>query len=479
MSFRNRILSALKWTLIGRFGTQIISWVITVAVMRMLVPEDYGLVAMATIFCGLFSLVAEIGLGSSLVQAKEVSERQMRQVFGVVLLSNFSIFALLALGIAPLAAAFFAEPRLEQIIPIVALQFIPAAFGVIPGAILDRELLYRGCSLVDFGSSLCGGLLTLGLAYSGYGAWSLAWGNVLAAALRAVGLNVLKPYTELPLFDFSGSGTIFRFGRDVAANQLVFYFYSQADALIVGKLLGRHNLGLYSVSMDLASLPASRIASILNKVAFPAMSMVKRNGNQVNSYVLKSIRGISLISFPVMWGISCVSPEIVSVFLGNTWADATTALSILSLIMPFRVLGPIIHAALQSVGRADVSFRNTVSTAVVMCIAFVVGCQFGLNGVALAWLITFPGAFFANVHRACIHLEITMRDIISALYKPAAVSALMFGAVATTRQTLTIAPLPLLAVLIAVGGAVYLGGSLVFNKEGVNEVLRLLRPEKA
>ena len=477
MNFRNQVLSALKWTLIGRFGTQLISWVITIAVMRLLTPEDYGLVAMATIFSGLFSLVAEIGLGSSLVQSKEVSARQMRQVFAGVLLSNFSIFAVLVLGIAPLAALFFTEPRLEQIIPVVALQFIPAAFAVIPSAILDRELLYRGRSLVDFGSSLCGGFLTLGLAYAGYGAWSLAWGNVLSAALRAIGLNVLKPYMELPLFDFSGTGSIFRFGRDVAANQLVFYFYSQADALIVGKLLGRHDLGLYSVSMDLASLPASRIASILNKVAFPAMSMVKRNGAPVSAYALKSIRGISLISFPVMWGISCVSPEIVSGFLGKNWTDATTALSILSLIMPFRVLGPIIHAGLQSVGRADVSFRNTVTTAVVMCIAFVIGCQFGLNGVALAWLIAFPCAFFANVHRACVHLGISMRDVVMALYKPAAVSALMFGAVAMTRQVLAIEPLHLLVVLIAVGAAVYLGGSLLFNRDGVDEVRRLLSPK--
>ena len=478
MSFRNQVLSALKWTLVGRLSTQFISWAITLSVMHMLVPEDYGLVAMATIFSGFFSLVAEIGLGSSLVQSSEVSTRQIRQVFAAVLLSNFSIFGILSLGVAPLAAIFFAEPRLEQIIPVVALQFIPAAFSVLPGAILDRELSYRGRSLVDFVSGLSGGLLTLGLAFAGYGAWSLAWGSVLSAFLSAVGLNYLKPIREYPLFDFSGSGTIFRFGRDVAANQLVFYFYSQADALVVGKLLGRHALGLYSVSMDLASLPASRIASILNKVAFPSMSMVKRSGGKVNSYILKSVRSISLISFPVMWGISSVSPEIVSGFLGDKWSNATTALSILSLIMPLRVLGPIIHGGLQSVGRADVSFRNTISTGVVMCIAFVVGCQFGLIGVALAWLLAFPCAFLANVHRARAHLDISVRNVIEALYKPMTASALMYVAVSLTRQNLAMQPLQLLAILIAVGCAAYMAASLAFNRAGVNEVLRLIKPEK-
>ena len=446
--------------------------------MHMLVPEDYGLVAMATIFSGLFSLVAEIGLGSSLVQTKEISTRQLRQVFAAVLLSNFSIFVFLSLVVAPLAASFFSEPRLERILPVVALQFIPAAFSVLPGAMLDRELSYRGRSLMDFLSSLSGGLLTLGLAFAGYGAWSLAWGTVLSASLNALGLNYLKPIKEYPLFDFSGSGPIFRFGRDVAANQLAFYFYSQADALIVGKLLGRHALGLYSVSMDLASLPASRIAAILNKVAFPSMSMVKRSGGQVNIYILKSMRGISLVSFPVMWGISSVSPEIVDGFLGSNWSNATTALSILSLIMPLRVLGPIIHGGLQSVGRADVSFRNTLWTGIVMCVAFVFGCQFGLIGVALAWLTAFPCAFLANVRRARAHLDITVREVTAALWKPMMASALMYAAVAFTRHNLALQSLHLLAILIVVGGATYIAGSLVFNRKGVDEIVGLIRPQK-
>lgn len=479
MTFKSQVLSALKWTLIGRFSTQFISWAITIVVMRLLVPDDYGLIAMATIFSGLFALVAEVGLGSSLVQAKEVSASQMRQIFAIVLLSNFAVFAVLAGAVAPLATAFFGEPRLESLIQVIALQFIPAAFSVLPSAMLDREMHYRGRSIVDFMSNLCGGLATLGLAYAGYGAWSLAWGTVISGTLRAIGLCWLKPYKEFPLFRFAGSGQMIRFGRDVVANQLVYYFYSQADALIVGKLLGRYDLGLYSVSINLASMPASRMASILNQVAFPAMSKAKRDGGNVSSYILKSMRGISLIVFPVMWGMSSVTPEIVNGLLGENWAAATTVFSLLCLIMPLRVLGPIFHAGLQSVGRADVSFKNTCITAVIMCTSFVVGCQFGLIGLALAWVIFSPITFFANVSRACPHLDLSLGRVVASIYKPALVSALMYGAVAATRQSLTLPPLPQLAALIAVGGVVYLTGSLVFNKEGITEALRLLRPEKA
>lgn len=478
MSLRSQVLAALRWTVLGRFASQIASWTITILVMRFLLPADYGLMAMATMFSGLLVLVAELGLSSSLIQARDVSDRQMRQVFAVTLLANLGVFAVLALLIAPLAAIFFSEPRLQAIIQVVALQFIPAIFAVIPGALLHRDMAYRGRSLVDFVSSLAGSLLTLGLAYASHGVWALAWGGVLMATLRAAGYNLLRPYKGLPLFDFIGGGKIIRFGRDIAANQVVYHFYSQADSLIVGKLLGRHDLGLYSVSMDLASLPTSRLASILNQVAFPAMSKVKRDGGSVNPYVLKSMRAISLISFPVMWGMSSVAPEIVAGLLGRNWVGASVPLMLLCLIMPLRVLGPIVHAALQSVGRADVSFRNTCTAAVVMCLAFIIGCQFGLVGLALAWVLAFPCVFLANLVRACPHLDLQLGEVMGAVGRSALTSGVMYGCVALARELLTLPPLPLLLVLVVVGAVAYLAASALFNRRGIDEALALLRPER-
>jgi len=479
MSFREKVLSALKWTLIGRVSTQFASWAITILVMRLLAPEDYGLVAMATVFSGLLALVAEVGLGSSMVQAQEVSEQQRRQVFGIVILSNMAVVVSLVFVIGPLSAWFFDEPRLSQLLAVISLQFLPAAFSVLPGALLDREMLYKGRNIVEFFASISGGLLTIALAYGGYGAWSLAWGTVLSAFVRAVGLNAITPHHVLPSFHFQGSGQMFRFGRDITLNQLVYYLYGQADSFIIGKLLGKHDLGLYSVSMNLASLPASRIASILNQVAFPALSKVKRDGGDVKPYILASIRGISLIAFPVMWGMSSVAQEIVNGILGNQWAAAIAAFSILCLVMPLRVLGPIIHAGLQSVGRADVSFKNTCTAAVVMCISFVFGCRFGLTGLAITWVVVFPVVFIANLNRARSHLGIRVTEVMVVLAKPIAASVAMYGAVCFARPLLEGPPLINLGILALLGAVIYIGTSLMVNREGIAEATRLLRPQKA
>ena len=476
-SLKAQVLAAVKWTVLGRLATQLGSWVITILVMRHLVPDDYGLIAMAAMFSGLFAVVAEVGMGSSVIQSKDVSPRQMRQVFAVVLLSNLGIFVVLAAVVAPLAAWFFDEPRLTSVIRIVALAFVPAAFAVLPNALLDREMAFRGRAAIDFVAQLSGAILTLVLAYAGYGAWSLAWGPVLGALLRTAGLNWLKPYWVPPLFDLTGSGHLLRFGGNVAANRLVYYLYSQADSLIVGKLLGSHLLGLYSVAMNLASMPASRIATTLDQVAFPALSKVKRDGGDAKHYILMTVSGISIIAFPVLWGMSSVAPEIVNVLLGEKWQAATTSLALLALIMPLRILGPIFHAGLQSIGHADVSFRNTCTTAIAMCIAFVIGCRFGLLGVALAWVSVFPSAFVVNMMRSARYLNLTLGDILGALSRPALAAVLMYGAVVLGRKFILLPQQPLLFVLVTVGGATYALASLVLNKHGLTAALRILRPQ--
>lgn len=443
--------------------------------MRLVGPEDYGLMALAAIFSAFFALLSELGLGSAVVRSQDIEPRQLRQIFGIVLLSNTSICILVAFFIAPLASSFFGEARLELVLQVIVLQFLPAAFGVVPAALLTRDMKFQGRAVVDFASSFGGALITLAMAHWGYGVFALAWGSVAIAAIRAVGLNTLSPFVEMPLFQFSGSGTLLNFGRNVVQTQFLWFFYSQADAFIVGKVLGKHDLGIYSVSMDLASLPASRVSGILNQVVFPTLSKIQRDGGTIGKPLLKGMRGVSLLSFPVMWGISSVSPELIQAFLGEKWLEAILPLSLLCLIMPLRVLSPLMHNGLYAVGRADVSFQITGVTAAVMCSAFLVGVQFGLIGLSLAWVLVFPVVFMFNLLRAGKYLNLGAMEIISTLFRPALASGLMFVAVTITRQVLPWSHLFNLMILVMAGMFTYSLFTFTFNSEGLQDARNMIR----
>lgn len=479
MSLRSQFLTGLKWTVIGRFATQVVTWAITIYVMRLVAPDQYGLMALASIFSSFFGLLSEIGLGSALVRTKDVSDRQLRQIFGIVLLSNIVVLALMTMVAAPLASAFFESPDLLPVIQVIALQFVPAAFAVVPSALLAREMSFGGRAIVDFSASLGGSLLTLGMAYYGYGVYALAWGSIAIAVIRAIGLNFLVRPVGMPIFEFSGCGEMFHFGRNVAQHQFVWFFYSQADSFIVGKMLGGHALGIYSISMELASLPAARISAVLNQVGTPALSKVHREGGKVGSYLLKGMRTLSLFAFPVMWGISCVAPELVKTLLGQTWEEAIVPLAMICLMMPLRVLSVFVAGGLQSVGRADVGFRNICTTAIVMCIAFIVAYRYGLVALSLSWVFVFPIVFFWNLHRSSPHLEVPTRALIATMLPSLLCSTVMYGAVAATRYISTLSSLENLVLLILTGAVSYGLAAWVVNRQGLLEVLNIVRGRTA
>lgn len=475
MSTRTQFLLGLKWTVLGRAATQVATWAVTIYIMRLVGPEDYGLMALAAIFSAFFALLSELGLGSAVIRGVNIQPRQLRQIFGIVLLSNVSVCLLMGFFVAPAASIFFGESRLELVVQIIALQFLPAAFSVVPAALLSRAMKFKGRAIVDFSSSLGGALITLALAHWGYGVFALVWGSIVTATIRAIGLNIFSPFVGVPVFQFSGCGTLFNFGRNVTQTQFVWFFYSQVDSFIVGKVLGKHDLGVYSVSMDLASLPASRVSGILNQIVFPTLSKIQREGGAIGNALMKGLRGVSLLSFPVMWGLSSVSPEFVQTFLGEKWVEAILPLTLMCLIMPLRVLSPLMHNGLYAIGRADVSFQITCITAIVMCSAFLLGAQFGLIGLSLSWVLVFPVVFLFNLLKAGDLLKIRTREIVIALFRPSLASGLMYGAVMLIRPFLSSTPLVNLVVLVMVGAIAYAVFSLAFNREGLFEIRNLIR----
>ena len=470
-----KIIDGLKWTAGVKLVGQVFSWIITIVVVRLLTPGDYGLLAYATVFLGFLTLIADIGLADAVVQGRAVDTAQLRAVFGAVVLMNVTLTCLVAFVLAPFAATFFSEPRLTQIMQVLGLQFLLYAFAVIPTARLERNLAFRGRSVVEFVAGLVGNAITVVFAYYGHGVWSLIWGNLGMALCRTLGLNIISPFKHLPDFHLSRAYHLISFGAQVALNKILWFIYSQADIFIAGKILGKSPLGLYSVSMHLASMPAQRVSGIINQVAFPAFSRAKHDVGSVSYYLLLSVRSISFCAFPIFWGMASVSPEIVRVLLGPAWEEAITPLALLSLIMPLRILSPVIHGALQGVGKPGVSLRNTIFACFVMPLAFLFGCQFGLLGLSLAWVLAFPLVVLDNLIRSLPWLETPLSSYVLAMAKPFGIAVVMYAVVTLGRAVLDMPQIPELIILILIGVGTYVLLSLLFNREGFREVLRLVK----
>lgn len=475
MKMQSELARGVKWVAGAKLVSQVVTWGVTIYVMRLLAPSDYGLLAMCTVVLGLLGMFAEVGLGPALIQRKEISEQELRQAMGVLWLVNLGL-CVLANVLAPLVAAFYSEPRLQALLHVLSLQFVLLPLATVPDVRLQRRLEYKQRSLVELSAALVGSQVTLFMALFGAGVWSLVAGMLATLAWRIGALNWCAPGQPRPEWSLKGMGKLLGFGGSLTATRLLWYSFTQADVAIVGRVLGDHALGWYSVSMHLASLPVQRMAGILNQVLFPILSRNQHDLPAIRSGVLKMLGYIGLLSFPLLWGMASVAPELVVVVLGKGWEGAILPLQVLCLVMPFRTLTQMLPTVTDALGQPGINFRNVLLSCLVMLPAFYLGTRWGIQGVAYAWLLAYPVVLFFNMRRMLAAIGISARAVASRAGPAVLCAALMFGAVTLVRAPLAAQPRAwALLVEVLTGMLAYAAVSLLFNRAMVAELRGMLR----
>jgi O-antigen/teichoic acid export membrane protein len=476
VDIRAKVLTALRWTVTARFFGQVLSWAITIVVIRMLSPEDYGLMAMAMVLISFSILINTAGLDAVLVQQRDLQEQGRRQIFGVIIVVNAALFALMVIG-ASWIADFYREPRLTAVIQVLAFHFVILIFETLPQSQLERDINFKQRSVVELITMFAGSVVTLIFAYADMGVWALVWGALAGTASRVIGFNLIERSLVWPSFSVKGMMSQLAFGGSVTLDRGLRFIFAESDKFIGGRVLGKELLGYYAVASHLASLPIQKLQALINSVAFPAFSRVQSDPLQVGRYLLKASRVLSILAFPVFFGISSIAPELTSLLLGEKWQVAALPLQILSVIMPVRMLMNLFQPLLWGIGRPDVSATNFLLAAIVMPIAFTIGVQWGAVGLALAWSCAFPIVFFVSVWRAVAQVNLRLSDFLMTMARPVFASALMYAAViaAKTYAVRDSGELLYVTQLVLVGALAYVALLVAMNRQGLLEALRLLR----
>lgn len=478
MNLRNKVLSGLCWSAGAKLTGQMITWSVTIIVIRLLTPGDYGLMSIAGIFVAFLAMLGEMGFGSAIIQRKIKEIQTLRKVLGALVLVS-SLFFVLLFTTASFIAIFFREPKLVPIIQVLSVQFLLMCFVVIPQSLLAQDLDFKRSSLVEFGAAISASVVTLVLALSGFGVWSLVWGVLAQQLFRVVGLNVVSPFPHLPSFNLRGIRQILSFGSFVTIERSLWYFYTQSDSMIIGRLLGKELLGFYSVGLQLASLPMDKFTGIVSQVAFPAFSKLQEDRRSAGVQFLKAVRIMSFFAFPVLWGASSLAPEIVELILGQKWQSAIVPFQFLSLVVPVRMVSNLIAPALLGMGRPDLSLRNTITAALALPAALLVGAYWGLAGVSLAWVVVFPLVFLLNLRRAVTILDIKLSDVLGAMLRSVCSAAAMYVAVMIAKYLVVDQFSSNIVVcvfsLVVFGAFSYFLMVCLFNRNGCKEVVGLMK----
>ncbi len=478
MDIGKQVISSLKWVAVAKFIGQLCTWAITIFVIRLLEPEDYGLLALAVAVMGLATLVNEMGLGSVIVQKTKLARHIIEKILGLLIVVNLVFYIAIYLS-APYIASFFEEPSLAKVLQVVGIELLLGAFVIIPDSILTRDMKFKYIAVIGFIRAISASLATLILALLDYGVWALVLGNIFGVIVQGVALNLTVRQWYMPSFNFTGMRKEISFGGLVTTDRILWYLYSESDTFIIGKFLGKELLGIYTVARQLAALPSAKIAQVLSDIAFSAFSRIQEDGERVTRYFLKSVRVMSFVSFAIFIGIASVASEIVHLFLGEKWLQTILPLQLLSTALSLRMLETVIPSALMGLGRPDINVKNQMIACVIMPLGVFVGVNWGLQGVCIAWVLVYSMYFLIMLYRSLPVLGVSVLRYLNTISGAAICSIVMFLSIFLMRGVLdsySATMLTKLIVLVPTGAIVYLSMTLMIQRHILFEIRELVRP---
>jgi O-antigen/teichoic acid export membrane protein len=474
-SIRRRVLEGVVWLTVVKIFGQAFSWIITVYVIRILSPNDYGLVAMAGVYVGFITLFSELGLNAAVIQKKELNREDLSNIAWAVLSINLSLVVLSFL-LAPLVAAFYNEPRVAEVIRVASLVFIFRSLGFAPSNMLVRELMWNRTSQAELAANASGAVATLLLAINDFGVWSLVYGNIVIEIVRTLFCFLFYPWKPEFSFSITKVKDMVFFGSKVAASRLIWYLTSNIDLLIAGKILGKTQLGYYAIAVQFALIPLDKMVSIMSRVAFPAFSKVQGDPALLRRYYLKFVNVVAFAGFPACWGIFLISESAVPLFLSEKWLPVILPLQILSMVTAFRAIHAMNTPLEVAVSRPDITIRNCVINLSVMALSFYIGSTYGLEGLAYSWLV-FPVVFVITTSFTLKQVGFPFAAYLNELRHPFMGTGFMVLAV-LLGQKLFLANHGLVVHMsgsVALGCTAYLLYFLIFNRRMFAEIKGMLR----
>jgi teichuronic acid exporter len=467
------MLHGLKWSAIGRGASQTITWVMTLITIRILAPEDYGLIALCESVLMFVGYANELGLGASLIQSDRAERAEVAAMNSVFFLWNGALYACV-FAAAPMVAAFYREPALVEVLRILGLATLILSLSVVPRSLLVRAMRFKALALTKAASGISGGAITLVLALGGMGVWSLVVGSICGAAIETVGLHLANRAGPRFGLQFRLLGPHFRFGGTVMAQRVVWLAFMRADIFVIGRLFDVRTTGLYAVGRELATLPLDRIGAAINLVIFSGFARIKNDLAQVRHFFRRGFALACLASFPVFAGISAVSDPLVRAILGAAWVGSAPVVAWMAFSGPLRLIGTIATEILNALGGVGKNLEQVTLTGVLVVLGILVGVQWGVVGLCAGWLAGYLLGTLCHLLRMLGHIAQPARAVLRLALPPAAGCAAMYLAVLAARGLLA-APLADLALGVAVGLAVYVAWALLLMRETSRSFLGALR----
>jgi O-antigen/teichoic acid export membrane protein len=463
------LLHGIAWSGGIKYLSQFLSWCSALVVTRLLTPADYGLVAMATVYLGLITLVSEFGVGAAVVTLRDLKREQIQQLNSFSVLLGLTGFVISIFAAFPLSW-FFHAPKLPPVVIVMSLAFVINSFKCVPAAMLEREMRFKSLSLVDGMRALILAIGSMTFAILGFRYWTLVMGAILSATVSTtMMLRINRERFRFPRWDSLRRALTFSW--HILGGRISWYLYSNSDFAVAGRVLGQVPLGNYTVAWTLANIPLQSVSNLVSSVTPSLFSAVQKDKRELRRYLLNLTEGLALITFPLTTGLALVAHPFVLVFLGAKWLPMVTPLQLLALYASVRSITPLLSPILNVTGDARYGMRIGFLTLLMFPAAFLIGSHWGTAGIAAAWMVVHPLTMSFIFRRVFWRLELSRWEYLKAVRPAIEAIAVMMASVIATKILLRpyhVKPVLGLAAQVSVGALAYIGTMFLFHRDRID-----------
>ena len=435
MNLKNKVIKGFAWNMLQGMGTQVISFLVFLILARLLDPENFGLVAMATVAIAFFRIFKEFGFSAAIVQRENLESGHIDTAFWTDILVNVMMMAITFLS-AKWVANLYNEPRLEIIIQALSLVFLTAAFSQVQTAILRRNLNFKVLAIRTLIAEVIGGVTGITCALSGLGVWSLVARQLTTAVIGTLILWIFSSWRPGLIVSKRYFIDLFGFSVNMFTANIVNFFGSKSDAFLIGYFLGPMSLGYYTIAQRLILLLTEFLGGAVNKVAWPAFARLQDNPRKIRSGFYSASHLLAVLVMPVFLGIFSVTPELVNLMFGSQWEKSIPVLKILVFVGIIQSMNKMYDSIIVSIGRPGIwlSFRTAISISNVL--GFFIALHWGLTGIAYAYVIVSYAYVPVYLYALNTLVEIRASKYFGVLAAPITAATLMTGSILATKDLL-------------------------------------------
>ena len=429
-SLKRKTVKGVVWSTLERFSVAGVNFIFGLILARLLMPTDYGAIAMLSIFMAIAQTFIDSGFSNALIRKPDRTETDNATAFyfniGVGLAAYFSLYLA-----APYIAQFYKTSILIPLTRIMGLNLLLNSLCVVQQALLTARIDFKTQAKISLNAAVVSGLVGIGFAYAGYGVWALAIQSVLASVIRTVLLWILAKWRPKAKFSKQSFRNLFGYGSKLLASGLLDTIYNNLYTIVIGKRFSVATLGVYSRADQWANFLAINVTGILQRVTFPILSSIQNEDERLRVNYRKFLRVSGFVIFPLMMGLAAIADPLTRFILTDKWADSIPLLRILCFALMFYPIHAINLNLLQVKGRSDLFLRLEIYKKILGVATLCVTIPMGITAMCVGRVFTSWVALAMNTHYTgkLIHLGFfqQLKDYIPTLLNSFFMGAIVYG----------------------------------------------------